>query len=492
MVTGRHCDGYAPLKPPLVGHKTLAPARATDASDTTRSSSSSAPTNTKKPHQAIGSRAGSRSLAPLVCPSQVDLTPKERWFLDFFRHVTARTNATFFNEEFWGQLVHQASVIQPAVRHSAIGISALHWNSLVKNHSVTDDQDPSFALQQCSKAFAHLHTNLNANISRCQRMEAVLISCGIFLSFAFGQGDARGCGCHFRAGFKLLQEWQRFQMDNSLIGLVVLKSFNQLHLDWLPLVGPDEELKDYSYPLRLAVDYPMEVLVETPEDACGILLILGWLTLQMKPQRIAGQPVDSASSAFLRRLDYWKALILKKSDKLSLQNQETLVILDMWREVVLIKSLTDDRLAEGEMRYDGCLSHFQRTVELGRLLIYVALSSSWAWSAIVTPLFFCAFKCRDWATRREAVNLLLAWRHEKGIWSLAGPALVVNRLVHIESKDYEASENIAEESRIDAVHVDFSSCATKKVRLWYRKPASSNQNNSRDAMRVWSSDLISY
>ena len=393
----------------------MAPARATDALGTPQSAASRTPTNTQEAPRVIRSRTGSRSLAPLVDPSQADLTPKERWFLDFFRHVTARTNATFFNEEFWGHLVHQASEIQPAVRHSAIGISALHWTSLVKNHSVPDDQDPSFALQQCSKAFSHLHTNLGAKISRCERMEAVLISCGILLAFAFGQGDARGCGCHFRAGFEMLQEWQRYQMDNSPIGLVVLKSFNQLHLDWLPLVGPDEELKNYSYPLRLAVDYQMDVVVETPEDACGALLILGWLTLQMKPQRAEGQPADSASSAFLQRLDYWKALILKKKVDMSQETRETIAILDLWREVVLIKYLTDDRLEEGEMRYDDYLSHFQRTVELGKLLTYGALSTSWAWSAVVTPLFFCAFKCRDWVTRREAVNLLLFWRHEQGI-----------------------------------------------------------------------------
>ncbi|KAJ5697999.1 hypothetical protein N7462_000004 [Penicillium macrosclerotiorum] len=490
--TGRRCDGYAPLKTSFPEYKALAPARTTDASDTTGSSSSSASRTTQTAQLVIRIRPEYRSLAPLADPSQADLTPKERWFLVFFRHVTARTNAKFFGEEFWGRLVHQASEVQPAVRHSAIGISALHWDSLAKYHSVRGDQDPSFALHQCSKAFAYLQANFGASVSRRQRMEAVLISCGILLSFAFGQGDARACGCHIRSGLGLLHGWQRLQMDNSPVGLVILKSFSQLHLDWLPLVGPDGGLENYSYPLHLAVNYQPNIVVETPEDACGILLILGWLTLQMKPQRLPGQPVACASSALLQRLDHWKALILNRSGALSQQNRETIAILDVWREVVLIKFLTDGRLEEGEMRYDDHLPHFERTVELGRYLTNGALSSSWAWSAIVTPLFFCAFKCRDWTTRREALDVLLAWRHEQGIWSLSGPALVLKRLIEIESKDYKSHEVIAEVSRIDAVHVDFPSGNTKHVRFWYRKPAPSDQICVCDAAQVWNNHLIPY
>ena len=120
-----------------------------------------------------------------------------------------------------GQLVHQASEIQPAVRHAVIGISSLHWSGMMKSNSATDDKIESFSLHQCSKALMHLQDNLVANISRRQRMETVLISCGILLSFAFSQGDARAGGCHLRAGYELLLEWQKFEMDKSPIGAVV-------------------------------------------------------------------------------------------------------------------------------------------------------------------------------------------------------------------------------------------------------------------------------
>lgn len=67
-------------------------------------------------------------------------------------------------------------------------------------------------------------------------------------------------------------------------------------------MDPDNDSKGYSYPLQLAVDYQIEVLIETPKETCGILLILGWLALQMKAQPSMGVDTDSAPFAVLKRL----------------------------------------------------------------------------------------------------------------------------------------------------------------------------------------------
>lgn len=481
--------------PLSVKHRTLAPAPAwaVDSPNELRSlRSACAGGRTRNINSLASSDASSCSFAPLVDPSQADLTPKERWFLGFFRRITAQTNATYFNKAFWGQLVHQASEIQPAVRHAVIGISSLHWSGMMKSNPATDDKIESFSLHQCGKALMYLQDNLVANISRRQRMETVLISCGILLAFAFSQGDARAGGCHLRAGYELLLEWQKFEMDKSPIGAVVLQSFSQIHLDWPPLMDPDDDSKSYSYPLQLAVDYQMEVLIETPEETCGILLILGWLALQMKAQPSMGVDADSAPFAVLKRLQYWKGLILQREHDSSQPRRDTIAILNIWSEVILIKGLADGRLQAGELRYDDFLSHFQRTVLFGKgLLVEGSLPSSWTRSGIVAPLFFCAFKCRDWVTRREALGLLSGWDREQGIWSISSVALVLDRLIQIESKDYQPGETIAESARIDAVRVDFLSGETK-VRFWYRRPISSNQESHRDDLRVWDSELIPY
>lgn len=448
--------------------------------------------NAQKTGQRISSDTNSSSLALLVAASQADLTSKERWFLDFFRRVTAQTNATYFNKSFWGQLVHQASEIQPAVRHAVIGIGSLHWSGMMKNSSTVDDRAASFSLQQCSKALTHLQCNLTADISSRQRMETVLVSCGILLSFSFSQGDARAGGCHLRAGYELLHQWQKVKMHNSPIGAIVLQSFTQIHLDWPPLTDPHADSKNYSYPLQLAGDYQMEVLVETPEEACGILLILGWLVLQTKPQPSTGADVESAPVAVLKRLQYWKNLIIQRGRDLSQQGRDTIAILDIWSEVILVKSLADRRLDEGEMRYDDYLPQFRQTIQLAKgLLVPGSLPRSWTRTGIVAPLFFCAFKCRDWFVRREALGLLSGWEHERGIWSISGPALVLERLIKVESKDCLPQDIISESARIDAVRVDFLPDEAK-VRFWYRRPICSDQRGHCDDIRVWDSEIISY
>lgn len=428
----------------------------------------------------------------LIDASQTNLNPQERWFLDFFRLFTARTNATYFNKAFWGMLVHQASEIQPAVRHAAIGIGSLHWGGMMRANGTSADQITSFSLRQCSKALEYLRQNLTADIARCPRMETVLISCGILLAFAFSQGDARAGGYHLRAGYELLQQWQRVKMDNSPVGTVVLGSFYQLHLDWPSLVDSEIAPKSYSYPVQLAAEYDVDALIETPEEACGALLILGWLALQMKPQPSGGSFAESTPSAVLTRLQQWKYLILQRGPDLSQERRDTIAILDIWIEVLLIKSLTDGRLAEGEMRYDDHSSDFQRAVDQGRrVLNEKSLQGSWVRSGIVAPLFFCAFKCRDWAIRRDALSLLSGWSSEPGVWSISKPCLVLDRLISIESEGCEYWEMIPESARIDAVRVEFMSGETK-VRFWYRHPSRLDQEGHLFHDWSWDSEVISY
>lgn len=226
--------------------------------------------------------------------------------------------------------------------------------------------------------------------------------------------------------------------------------------------------KSYSYPLQLAAEYQLDVLIETPEEACGSLLILGWLALQMKPQLSTGTFAESTPSAVLKRLQNWKHLILQRGQ--SQARRDTIAILDIWSEVLLIKSLTDGRLWECEMRYDDYSSHFLRTIQQGkRFMAQRSLQDSWVRSGVVAPLFFCAFKCRDWVIRREALHLLSGCGSEQGIWSISKPSLVLDRLIKIETRDCQSWETIPESARIDAVRVEFLSGETK-VRFWYRHP----------------------
>ncbi|KAJ5280248.1 hypothetical protein N7478_005620 [Penicillium angulare] len=442
-------------------------------------------------HQWKTSNSHSCLLALPVDASQTNLTFQERWFLDFFRRVTARSNATYFNRAFWGMLVHQASEIQPAVRYAAIGIGSLHWGAMTKTNRVAPNQIASFSLGQCNKAMEHLQQNLNAEIPRRPRMETVLISCGILLAFSFGQGDARAGGYHLRAGYELLQQWQRVGMDNSPVGTVILGSFYQLHLDWPSLVESGIAPKTYSYPVQLTAEYQSEALIETPEEACGALLILGWLALQMKPHRVTGS-FESTPSAVLIRLRQWKGLILMGSDHSSQEKQDTIAILDVWCGVLLIKSLADDRLEEGEMRYDDYSSHFQRTIEQAKgLLARESLQNSWVRSGVVAPLFFCAFKCRDWTIRREALQLMSEWSGEQGVWSISKSYLVLGRLIRIESEGYESWERIPETARIDAVRVEFLPGETK-VQFWYRRPVRLDQEDHPCHTWAWDYEIVSY
>ncbi|KAJ6015759.1 hypothetical protein N7540_010350 [Penicillium herquei] len=359
----------------------------------------------------------------------------------------------------------------------------------------------SLPLQQCGKALQHLQDNLSANLSSRARMESVLVSCLILMAFSFSFGDAQAASCHLQAGYQLLHDWQKVGMYNSPVGPTVLQTLNQPHLEWLPVTERRHGLEvSYFWPVILAGNYDLITSVKTPEEAGGIMVILGWLVLQIRPKDIGGRKspasrTRSAAQATLDRIAQWKIQALQSTvdgyeDEVRLDIQKTVAIFDIWAETMLVKILTDDRIEKGESRYDSCLIHFKRIIQLVKVLLKLG-SLKWTRAMIVTPIFFCAFKCRDWYVRREALALMTGWEREEGIWSVSGPALVLARLIEIESKNLTPIDIVPEQARIDATRVDFLP-QEAMVRFWFRRALPTGLWRSSDARWVWDSELISY
>ncbi|KAJ5096131.1 hypothetical protein NUU61_005487 [Penicillium alfredii] len=441
----------------------------------------------------IHSKAPSNTLISLVDVSQADLTPHERWYLDFFRNCTARQFASVFTNAFWGQLVHQVGEAQPAVRHAVISIGAIHWHCPVLKFAA---DATSFPLRQCNKALVHLQHNLVTDLSSRTRMETVLVSCLILVLLCFIQRDVRAVSCHLAAGFKLLDEWQKAQMNYSPLGPVLLQAFTQVHLHWAAAT----ESNPASVPTAqfVAYHFPMMDIVEAAEEAGGFMVILGWLLLQTdsNSQPFGGTKMESASVMTLKKMHAWRSRIIRAltlRGESSPHTNPNVLFLDIWSEVIFIKIITDAHLEEGETRYDAYLPHFQRTIHLARQILIPAAHSPvpgfWARTGIISPLFFCALKCRDWNTRREALFLLSLWEHRPGIWSVSGTALAAARLIKHESEDLTPKDVVPETARIESLRVDFlpQEC---QVRLRYRhSPGLGAKWMGKDG---WRSELMSY
>lgn len=491
--TGRKCEGYQ-----------ITPDRRTRASRDAEKFVSPTSDEIAETGNARFSQAFlSSTLWPLVDPGQVGLTHSERWHLYHFRGYTSIHCAGFFYDEFWQRLVHQIGEEQPAACHAAIAMTAQHYHfELVKLGHIPEGQN-ALTLQQCNKAIACLRRQLlGQQYYNCCK-EGVLVTCVILTTLALFQEDIHAAGCHLQSGRRLLEEWWETDLNTSSIGPALKYAFAQLQSHWSTCADPKTFAKDglSALPPIAANDPQIPGYHNDPGVVDDFVLILRWLVIQNHPRGFGFTAENSfiakGEPAILSRLrlmrSQLKASIRLQGEKASQKNRDALELLELWTEVIYIKVITQDRPCPLEMRYDGLLQHFQRVVTLSKRLLALNCSrqSGSTFStktAIIPPLLFCGLKCRDWSVRSEVLRLLQGV--EDRDTEAYGTALVMRRLVEIESEGVAPGQLIPESARIDAVHVEFRPEESRIHLKYHRARFSERRDSINNSNGSWSSEFV--
>jgi hypothetical protein len=408
----------------------------------------------------------------------------ERFFFNLFLRNTSRQCAGYFNDEFWQLLMPQASEIQPAVRHAVIGIGSLHWRfeSRTNSHNADVSLDRSFHLRQCSKAIACLQHDLLAKAQPdIAHMENVLITCVALTVLALFQTNVHAAQSHMDSGFKLLKQCQE-QSDfcNSSTGSLLIRKFTQLKLHWTTFTNPEtfvtgnrstpQQLQGTGIRNRSHTSYKMQPTERSLGSEKAAILSNFWALQGQQKQ------IPTAYDATSRR-DYI-----------------TQTLLEIWNQVIYIKAASEAVHNNYEMAYDGLLDHFRQAVWLTRALLESDSANSEPLmptfsvrAGIIQPLFFCGFKCRDWTVRREALGLLRTRQRQEGIWRTHEAALVLERLIDIESEGILVEGMVPESFRVDSVRIEVID--DSNVRFWYRRHHA-HQNG--DCDDLWHTELLSH
>ncbi|BAE63802.1 unnamed protein product [Aspergillus oryzae RIB40] len=448
----------------------------------------------------------------LVDPSQADLSLSERWYLGLFRSSTASQCSGYFPLEFWRRMVHQFSEVEPAVRHAIIAISALH-RSFSTTQSAQNSGKPNdphlFPLRQCNKAIICLQQRLqSASCRQDSHVLITLVTCVLFVSFAFLQGDTDAASCHLRHGTRLLQETYLSNTKKKLdYGPALTDVFYHLELHWASLREPEAASLNHEHSIvqSMALGNPVWCKpVHSLEDACNLLIGLAWLVCENDPENskmvVAREILDKHQEAILQKLQTWKTelttSLTRKKVLLSSRDRHTLAALNLWTEIIFIRVSTDSRQNEGESRFDSFTSNFQRVVQLAKSVLSSDFSQSpmptfSVGMGMIPPLYLCAFRCRDWHIRREAVQLLQRWQLQEGAWTSSGTAFVVSRMIAIESEGLTPGELVPERARISAMRAGALPDGSG-IRLWYRRSqgGSSTQNDSN--RNPWESEILPF
>jgi hypothetical protein len=422
----------------------------------------------------------------LTSPTQVDLTPPERWHLHFFHNATARLCGAYFHDEFWHGLIHQLSEEQPAVRHAVIAMSARQREfERAQIRQATESEQQLLSLKQCNKAIRSLRKVLAKEPPGVARNQVVLTTCAVLVYLALFEDDPKIADCHFHSGYRLLREWQKDDFGGSSSGPVLMRTFSQLQIHRTTCTNPTTfvEENDPSLLSPVVEDSRPTKSDVNPEVVNHFITVLGWTLLQNDRQgftlALTGRLLRSGEASVLSMLRLWrmqlKRSVLIHGDNVSQTDRDTLSILSLWSEVIHIKLSTNGQPAlieHSELRFDNFLSHFQRVVVLAKSLPMAPKSSSVlsdfpAKTAIIPPLLFCGFKCRDWQVRRQVMLLLQGFRDHEDAW-VSGSILALEEIIKIESEGIAPGEMIPDYARVDSMRVDIHA-KDSQVSIRYRR-----------------------
>ncbi|CAG7976317.1 unnamed protein product [Penicillium salamii] len=422
----------------------------------------------------------SHELTPRVLARQVDLTWKERYFLDFFRRSTSLTCAGYLYDEFWERLVHQASEDYPAIRHAVIGMGCLSYHftqSGSRQMRLMSGQpllvDP-FPLQQINKAIVSLQQNLsNKNTGRLQ-VEAALIACVVLVSTLLFQEDSALAGRHLWSGYMLLDQYLTKNGDKSLIAATITRAFAGIHLVWSLFTGTGSQTEE---PLPLLVPEAFEDVKDEIQKSNDLLVTMARISSRQSwfkgfnPNPTPDLDIDQ--NLFMNQVTSMPGLI--QSHRALHANQlatprylSSLALLELWASILALVGNVESGPEPRDMAYDGYTEQFAHILEVAKeTLSYDTLAPTFSVNiGITAPLGLVILKCRDWAIRREAIALLRRSRRQEGIWSTDFVASVTERFTQIESKGLGPGDVIPESSRVKSIRLD-SMPAQCQVRIWY-------------------------
>ncbi|KAJ5592002.1 uncharacterized protein N7459_002371 [Penicillium hispanicum] len=454
----------------------------------------------------------------MVDASQTQLTRSERWYLDSFRKFTSPECAGFAANEFWQQLVHQATQVQPAVRHAVIAISAMHWQFAQATPGMAAERsylDPHYALalRQCNKAMAFLRQDLKKTdfTTRTAGIETALITCVVLVSLALFQQDTEAAFCNLHSGYTLLEKWHQMGFNGNSSGPILLRAFADLHVHQVSFENPEHWVTRKQKSLGELVTSNQSIckFIDAYQRGSDLLAMLGWVIQANCPPELSTKLtgafaeevarvklVHESDDAVPNRMHLWKGYLRdfmrRYEDKLPPRHRESLAVIEMWTEVMLVQIRVIESPAQREMVYDGCIWEFRRIVELGKIFLDADLPAPQftAKLMIIPPLFLCAQKCRDWDTRQEVLHLLRSCRRREGILSSLGAAGMIQRLIEVESEGIMLGETIPPSRRIDQIRVDFLSDSCLIRLRYHRPPADGGHCDDASSNDGWESVVV--
>ncbi|KUJ10884.1 uncharacterized protein LY89DRAFT_596132 [Mollisia scopiformis] len=424
-------------------------------------------------HSALSSTKATKTNSPVPkCLSILIATIDEKECFDWFKCRTANKLPGSFISDFWGTLLMQASISEPAVLHAVLALGSLHRRGVMlkdQTNSIPDEQMEQFTLQHYVEAISYLRPHFQAKDKATFRV--VLIVCIVFISLDFLRGYFSAGQIHLQNGLKLLEEteWLSYGKDEKTI----VKPSREAIDDWIVEVFArfclQVELFKLPYPRPCSLFRPEEIgsasifksLKDAWRDMDRIMNRIFYLTEKAQDSNAAGtcpsEVVDllEYQQRIQKDLDHWVATYNEwwKSMKTHVSNdlEKARLLQLMYHAMATIMANTclfPDDESVYDLHTDKFVCLLQHLLDLwivtmdspdnvvDPLPINLVNARSIMDIGWMAPLYYIAVKCRVHRIRLHAVRLLEVTYHREGIWDASITARVSRKVIELEEGDF--------------------------------------------------------
>ncbi|KAL4871329.1 hypothetical protein BDV12DRAFT_206503 [Aspergillus spectabilis] len=401
-------------------------------------------------------------------------------YLDRFRNLLADKLSQPLGSHFWGSVVTQLSMTEPAVLHASIALASAYDSFLPGNSRAAAAKTAlpaSFMLRQYNRAIRALTSSISPENRLSLR--AAVVSCVLLICLEIMRGDVNAMQTHFSSRIQLLRQLQHGDRTLSIkSGTVLVKHhaealddylvdvFTRLNLHFL-MLGHGSQLKQTFVPSfinnrRMWIPRRFTNNHEARQSLTIILVSAIHLLKEAEQLTFSTNLYPPPPSAAVLKKQHtlqvamseWIAgydssineLRVTESSDQRLGLIMTRIYADMYTPLLAtFFSIKETAYDAHILAFDSILMRYREVLSIQEAAVDDEDSHSNPFFTIdigfFPPLYCTILKCRDSRIRREALSLLRRSRHMEGPWTGAMLASVTGYVVNLEEEHFQGAQS---------------------------------------------------
>lgn len=379
--------------------------------------------------------------------------------LAYYRTRVSNDICSYFDTDFWYNLVLQVSEEEPIVRHALLALSALYEageTSQLLNHPSSNDRYNTlmrFAIYHHNNAISTLLRRIGTD---GPLLEVLIMTCLIFTWIEFVRDNVDDSLRHLHSGLRILCEQRQLigsrvviEHMAKIVGRVLIQATlhrsSSIEFDYYATVGHNPVAGTLSFTTLREARCDIDGKISSALHFLRRIEGAGFAELRHKCCAFPDLPcLKCMHQTHIHEFDQWKVAFESLRDRLNI-NALTADALQALHQLelsyLLISNTFDTLFATTPMVFDKYNDVYGRILYLSRwILQHQVLRRSTSLftfpfgNGVQGALLNIVLRCRHLPIRREAVHLLQLCPDNEGIWQRTSLITFCNWKINIEEK----------------------------------------------------------